>query len=176
MSARMETEPVPWESTESIDQDSAERVLGEIQIEALVVNAERSNSTQAEEQRAGPPPEWKGGLLLGEQWNSWAAKRDEMQMEIKRGKECLEQVQRELATLRGRLEEWPAYESVCGKNPMGDYLQAISVKERIEQYLPIWLKRREEQLRALDLQLKNRADSYGPSICSERPRVPEKEL
>lgn len=167
----METKPFRWESTEQIEQDSTGRVLGEIQIEALVGNAEKSNSSspvhetasQTENQRTGPPSERKrcAGLAPGEPWKAWAAKRDQMRMDIKRGKECLEQIQRELETLRRSLEEWPAYETVCGKNPMGDYLQAIAVKERIEQYLPVWLRRREEQLRALDRQLQSFGDQQG---------------
>jgi hypothetical protein len=78
-----------------------------------------------------------------------------MRTEIKRGWELLEQVQRELAVLRARLDEWAGYEVVCGKNPLSEYMQAIAAKERIEQYLPVWLKRREEQLHALDRQIEH---------------------
>ena len=139
MSARMETEQVNWESR--IVPETKERALVESEIEC----------------RSGAKPEDNGrtALALQEQWDVWFAKRDQMRSEIKRGWEFLEQVQRELAVLRTRLDEWPGYEVVCGKNPLSEYMQAIAAKERIEQYLPSWLKRREEQLHALNRQLEH---------------------
>jgi hypothetical protein len=62
-----------------------------------------------------------------------------------------------LATLRSRLEEWPGYETVCGKNPLSEYMQTIAAKERIEQYLPVWLKRREEELHSLSREIERGA-------------------
>lgn len=115
MSARMETEPVSWESAEVTCGEVTGGTLSEIEV----------------------------------------SKRDQMRTEIKRGRELLEQVQCELVVLRARLDEWAGYEVVCGKNPLSDYMQAIAVKERIEQYLPVWLKRREEQLHALDRQMEH---------------------
>jgi len=166
MSARMETEPISWESAERGDPDATRRALSELPIEGLVRHTEndlagplREAALQAEDERTDLKSETKrySSMPLQEQWKAWSAKRDEMRLDIKRGKECLEQVQRELAALRGRLEEWRGYETICGTNPLHDYMQAIATKERVEQYLPGWLKRREEQLRALDRQLENYA-------------------
>lgn len=145
MSARMETEPVSWKSAERTGREKTGAALREIEIEHLdrsVASARR------------------------EQWDTWFNKRDQMRMEIKRGWELLEQVQRELAVLRARLDEWAGYELVCGKNPLSDYMQTIAAKERIEQYLPIWLKRREEQLHALDRQMEHGALQTGTEELS----------
>jgi len=110
-----------------------------------------------ERRRPGDPPEQNrsAGPTLQGQWDAWSSKRDQMRTEIRRGWEFLEQIQRELAVLRARLDEWAGYEVVCGKNPLPDYMQTIAAKERIEQYLPVWLKRREEQLTALDSQMEH---------------------
>lgn len=164
MSARMETEPISWESAERVDQEAPRRALSELPIEGLGRHAEndlaeplRATASQAENKRTDLESQIKrcSSMPLQEQWKAWSAKRDETRLDIKRGKECLEQVQLELSALRARLEEWRGYETICGTNPLPDYLQAIATKERIEQFLPGWLKRREEQLRALDRQLEN---------------------
>ena len=162
----METEPVSWESAEGTCSDVTGGALSEIEVEHLVRRAKKdglpsSLSAQAEAEKSDREQKRRGGSGLEEQRNSLFSKRDKMRSEIKRGWELLEQVQRELAVLRARLDEWAGYEVVCGKNPLSDYMQAIAAKERIEQYLPVWLKRREEQLQALDRQIEHNAVREG---------------
>jgi hypothetical protein len=154
----METEALHWEEIQSFGLDAG-RNPSEIQIESLCSNFEQRNlvaplreahaalartehSKEGEEKR-------QAALALQEQWNTWFVQREQLRGEIKRGKELLEQVQGELAALRTHLEEWPAYERICGKNPLFDYLHSIWIKERIEQFLPAWVKRREDQLNAI---------------------------
>src|SRR3954470_16010519 len=91
----------------------------------------------------------RAALELQEQWTSWLKERESLRADIKRGIEYLDQVVKEHALARAGLEQWPAYERHCGKNPVFDYAQTLLVSERIEQFLPDWLKRREAQLNAL---------------------------
>jgi hypothetical protein len=156
----METEPVTWEAAESTSSEG--RALSEIELQEFVRTAQNNELPpplwlETAPERSASPSEQKrrGAAISPELWNSWFSKRDQMRTEIKRGWELLEQVQRELAVLRARLDEWAGYEVVCGKNPLSEYMQAIAAKERIEQYLPVWLKRREEQLHALDRQIEH---------------------
>ena len=148
MSAGMETEPVSWPTAESIHRYATGRTLSEIESEQLSHHPEKRDAIMSARPREKHQTE-----TLPEQSDAWFAKRDKMRSEIKRGRECLEQVKSELAALRARLDEWPGYELICGNNPMPDYMQAIAAKERIEQFLPGWLKDREAQLQALDLQI-----------------------
>jgi len=156
----MEIEQVSWESTEDINPKSRERTLSAIELERLVRKMESSPLSEPGTNRSREPNR-RTALEPREQLDLWFTKRDQMRTEIKRGWELLEQVQRELAVLHARLDEWPGYELVCGKNPLPDYMQAIAAKERIEQYLPAWLKRREEQLDALDRQMEHCARQNG---------------
>jgi hypothetical protein len=89
-------------------------------------------------------------VAFQEQWDSWLAQRERLCEEIKRGKECLEQVRRDLVITRAQLEEWPAYEWHCGKNPLPEFIQSISISERIEQFLPGWLRRQQARLNQLN--------------------------
>jgi hypothetical protein len=160
MSARMETEPVSWESAEGTRGEA--KALGEIAVELdrAVRTAQKNDLAHPlGPQQPGDTSDQKHRAVAArdEQYSSWSAQRDQMRTEIKRGRELLEQVQRELALLRARLDDWARYEVVCGKNPLSEYMQAIAAKERIEQYLPVWLKRREEQLHALDRQMQHNA-------------------
>src|SRR5262249_45828255 len=168
MSARMEVEPVSWETTEELRGESVGRHLTEIQIESFVRNSDNRNlvaplreahAALAEAQRTEGVPEEKGkaALAIQEQWNTWSVRREELRNEVKRGRECLEQVRKELAALRVRLEEWPTYENICGRNPLPEYMQSLVAKQHIEQFLPGWVKRREEQLLALGRQMEQRA-------------------
>jgi len=168
MSARMETEPVSWESGEGASGEVTGRTLSDIAVEHVGRTAQKNELApplppQAETERAGGPSEQnrRAVAALDEQRSSWFAQRDQMRIEIKRGRELLEQVQRELALLRARLDDWARYEVVCGKNPLSEYMQAIAAKERIEQYLPVWLKCREEQLHALDRKMEHNAVRSG---------------
>jgi len=155
----METEPVFWKSAEGNCGEGG--TLSEIELERFVPTAPNKElPSRTSEQKPC------AASALQEQWNSWLTKRDQMRTEIKRGRELLEQIQRELAVLRARLDEWAGYEVVCGKNPLSEYMQAIATKERIEQYLPVWLKRREEQLQALDRQMEHNAARSGAEQLS----------
>jgi hypothetical protein len=171
----METEPVSWESAGRITPETMGEALSEIKVECMARNVEQMNlparlgevhSAQGKPQETGARANEKRGtdLALQDQRDTWFAKRDQMRTEINRGRELLEQIQRELAALRTQLDEWPGYEVVCGKNPLSEYMQAIAAKERIEQYLPAWLKRREEQLHALDRQAAHCAKRNGANI------------
>lgn len=158
----METEPVSWESAEGTRGEV--KALSEIAVELdrAVRTAQKNDlahplGPQVEAEQPGDTSDQKRRVVAArdEQYSSWSAQRDQMRTEIKRGRELLEQVQRELALLRARLDDWARYEVVCGKNPLSEYMQAIAAKERIEQYLPVWLKQREEQLHALDRQMQH---------------------
>ncbi len=70
-------------------------------------------------------------------------------------------MQRDLAVLRGRLEDWPACERICGLNQLPEYMQSLAASERIEQFLPGWLKRREERLHALGRKMERCARQNG---------------
>src|SRR5262245_17602354 len=160
MSARMQVEPADWETTEALSRESVGRHITEIQIERFFRNSDNRNLVaplreihealtenrrtegEAEEKR-------KAAVALQEQWEAWSTEREELRNEIKRGRECLEQVREELTALRSGLEEWPTYEKICGKNPLPEYMQALAAKEQIDQFLPGWVSRREEQLLAL---------------------------
>jgi hypothetical protein len=100
-------------------------------------------------------------LAVQEQWCAWLDDRERLKSEIRRGQECLAQAQRELAELREQLEEWPIYENVCGRNPLADYMQALTAKEQIGKFLPVWLKRRERQLQEINRKLERRARQQG---------------
>jgi len=106
-------------------------------------------------------PAGSATLSLQEKWEGWLVRRELLRNDLKRGKELLDNTQRELAQLRSQLEEWPAYERVCGKNPIMDYMQAIAAQERIEQFLPAWLKRRETELATLNRALEECARQNG---------------
>jgi hypothetical protein len=83
------------------------------------------------------------------QWSSWVLECELLRNHIKRGQECLEQVRTELAAARTELEDWPAYEQICGVNPLREYFQEIAAKEQIAKFLPGWLRRQENKLQNL---------------------------
>jgi len=95
----------------------------------------------------------RAALALQERWNSWLLEREVLREEIKRGRECLAQVQEELAKTRAGLEDWVRYERECGKNPLFTSTESLGAKERVKEFLPGWLDRREEQLRRLDAEM-----------------------
>ncbi len=159
MSARMQTELVNYDPA-APGQKLGVLNVTEAQVEALFRNfepkdlvaplrhirrgpAHSAGSPAATEQRR------REAVALQEQWNTWMRQRDQFRADIKRGQEVLEQVRTDLETLRSRLEEWSSDESICGRNPLPEYIQQLLVKERIEQFLPMWLKRREEQLQCV---------------------------
>jgi hypothetical protein len=83
------------------------------------------------------------------QWEGWLAERERLREGLRRGREYLSEVERELAELRERVEKWPTHERTCGRNPLADDLANIMAKERERDFLPGWLERREEELRAV---------------------------
>jgi chromosome segregation ATPase len=168
----METERLNWQETDGSGLGNYGKQLSEIQIECYLRNVEPKNlvaplrEVQAVLKEVQPAREsaetqrW-AALALQEQWNAWLDQRDQLRTGIKRGKEYLDQVQKELAGMRARLEDWAVYERTCGKNPLPSYIEAITANERIEQFLPGWLERRKEQLGALNRQLETCARENG---------------
>ncbi len=170
MSAR--TERQSWDGLESITPAGPGRDRTDVEVECLFSNTDQQNLVAAlREARAvaGHPEQpatairekRRAALALQEQWDAWFGERDLLRSEIKRGKECLEQVQKELAAIRSRLDEWTAFERVCGKNPLCEYMHALTVHERLEQFLPGWLERREQRLQTVDRQMRSCAKQNG---------------
>jgi len=83
------------------------------------------------------------------QVRSWLVKREFLKNDVQRGRECRQQVRRELESLRAQLSDWAAYERICGRNPCSDLVQAPRGEERIENFLPEWSQQQEEQIAAL---------------------------
>ena len=170
MSARIETETTSVERAEQIHRDFSGKDWNMIEIESLLCNIDEKNlvaplrEAKAAIGKTGgarADEKQREALALQEQWNSWLLQRELLREEIKRGRECLDQVREELRTLHLRLEDWPAYERECGKNPLFRFTQALSVNERVEKFLPNWLERRETQLKALSREMDLCAKKYG---------------
>jgi hypothetical protein len=160
MSASLQMETEHWKNNGRFAGSSVGTDPSVIEMERFFRNADQSNivaplrearAAQAKEQRPKRRLEEKrrAALALQERWNGWLEEREQVRNDIKRGKECLEQVQRDQALARAGLEQWPEYERVCGKNPLFQYTETLVINERIEQFLPAWLKRREERLAAI---------------------------
>jgi hypothetical protein len=157
MSARIELEPVSWNSFEAMNENLT-KTLGDTNVESFLRDF-GSNAviplheiSAKETRRSGKdtsPAKRRASVTIQAQWGSWLVERDRLRTGIKRGEECLEQMRKELRKLRGDLEEWPDYERICGKNPLEDYMQSITAKERIAKFLPVWLKRQQAQLQTL---------------------------
>ncbi len=168
----METETSGWGDLSHTAPILGGKNLSEIEMECVFRNANQDHlvtplrqaleattrvahsTEQAEQQR-------RSALALQEQWDTLFAQREQLRIELRRGGELLEQVQEELATQRACLEDWPLYERVCGHNPLPDYMQSLLVKERMEQFLPGWLSRREESLKALQRKMEHCAKENG---------------
>jgi hypothetical protein len=87
-------------------------------------------------------------------WRDQCAKRDRLRHEIKRGKEVLADTRQQLDDRHARLDQWAVFERTCGPNGLESYMQSILALERIQHFLPTWVKRRENQLRVLEHQMK----------------------
>jgi len=144
--------------------ETTETGLSEVEMECLVQNFDEKNLVPTLRQiRAGSSngkarktisnDQRRAAVALQHQWESWLAQRELLRTQIKRGKECLEQVRKELAVRRAELEDWPEYERVCGKNPLIDCMTILLAQERIAKFLPGWLKRQQTQLNALNRKL-----------------------
>ena len=172
MSARMEVESRNWKNLESVSGEHPGQEVLDVQLESFLRNADetslvaplreaQANLASAQRPRAGAQAERRAALVLQQQWNAWLDERDVLINEIKRGNECLAQIQEELGDMRVRLEEWAAYERHCGKNPLFDFMQSIATKERLERFLPRWLARREAQLHRLNQDIELCARQHG---------------
>ena len=160
MSAKLEMEATSWAEMDRGAIESGVNDLTAIEIESLLRNMDQRNvvaplrEAHAAVHSAGAvngegARKSRAALALQEQWSGWLAEREILREEIKRGTECLERVREELAATRPRLEDWAAYERECGKNPLFHYVQSLWINERIENFLPGWLERRERKLAAL---------------------------
>jgi hypothetical protein len=176
MSARKQIEPLPWNPQASAAyglEPAGELGLGCVghgQPKRAAITPLLASQANGPEGEAVEPLRG-AGVAASEQSEHWRAQREVLRGEIKRGRECLEETERELVSLRNRLEEWPAYERICGRNPLQDYMQVLAAKERIAQFLPGWLTRREAQLRVLSAQLE-RCLGKAPMVLAESPPSP----
>lgn len=171
MSAKLEMEATHWEEMERIGQETENCDLSAIEMESLLRNMDERNvvrplrEARATVAQMGAVKDGaikrREALALQEQWNGWLMQREQLREEIKRGKECLERVRNEIAVTRARLEEWPEYERECGKNPLFHYMECLIASERIEQFLPGWLDRRENKLANLRQQMEAWAKANG---------------
>ena len=135
--------------------------LSEVEIESLVHNFDEKNlvaplrqihasSNNGKARKTASHNQRRAAVALQHKWQSWLVQRDLLRTQIKRGKDCLQQTRKELVAARNDLEDWPAYERICGKNPLIDYMVTLSAKERIAKFLPGWLKRQQAQLNTLN--------------------------
>jgi hypothetical protein len=128
MSARTEFEPLSWEEAEQRCYATVSPLI------ACPANARERNAVLT------MTPALRESLM---------ERCEHLRNQITRGRECLEQTRRNLSEIRVRLEEWPAYEECCGRNPLNEFTQLLLANERIEEFLPDWLRRREEALELL---------------------------
>ena len=172
MSARLQTETVSWEQGERLASERPLKLASETELESLFRNFDQKDLVaplreihKAQAEMAGSPEgsevRRRAALQLQQHWEELLVQRELLRSEIKRGKEILEQLQRDLGKLRSRLDDWPGFERVCGKNPLLDYMQAIAAHEKVEQFLPAWLNRREAQLANLIVNLEETARETG---------------
>ncbi len=172
MSARMESEAISWNHADTLNTEVSLQDPSEIQVELLFKNFDQRNLVAplrevraARSKAANSAPaageKRREALALQEQWERWLVERELLRNELKRGKELLEQTRKELTILRSNLEDWPGYERVCGKNPLPDYMQTLCAQERIEQFLPGWLQRREAKLAKVTRDLEECARNNG---------------
>lgn len=105
-------------------------------------------------------------VALEMQWNALLGEQDLLREEIRRGKECLLQTQSELAESRSQLEEWPAYERRCGGHCLPRLTESVAANRRVERFLNGWLKRRQNQLAAVNEAIARYAKANGPGHLS----------
>ena len=172
MSARMQIETQRWKERDKFAQSNGGKDLSVIELECIVRNVEQKNlvapmreasAALSREHRPsqGTQEKRRAAIALQTQWNAWLEERELLRGEIKRGKECLEQIKRDQAIARAGLEQWPEYEKVCGKNPLFQYTETLVINERIEKFLPDWLKRRQDRLDAIMREMEQCARQNG---------------
>src|ERR1051326_8617701 len=109
MSARLEVGIKDWKQLDRSRLD-----LTAIEMESVLENMDQRNVVKPlreahaalaanELSRQGGGEQRKAALALQERWNAWLAKRETLREEIKRGKECLEQVTRDVLATRARM-------------------------------------------------------------------------
>jgi len=171
MSAKLEMEVAHWEEMNALAQEVEKDDLSAIEMESLLRNLDEKNVVRPLREAHATAAQnsvikdgvmkRRAALALQDQWSGWLAQRELLREEIKRGKECLERVRHEIALTHARLEDWAEYERECGKNPLFHYMDALTANERIEQYLPGWLERREKKLGRLHQQMELWATANG---------------
>jgi hypothetical protein len=140
--ARTDFEPLTWEEAEQnrlecLDEHFSPIPRGPSPLAPSPPPAARPQAASP----SGPAP-----LHLSE---SPAERAERLRGEIKRGREYRDQAEKDLAERRAQLESWPAYERICGKNPLENLTRSAMVSERIAGFLAGWLERREAELAAL---------------------------
>lgn len=73
-------------------------------------------------------------------------RQEELRANIRRGREYLEQVTRELRATQEILEDWPVYEKHCGANPLAQLTRTLVEHQHMADFLAGWLKRQEARL------------------------------
>src|SRR5690242_17232383 len=135
MSAKLEVDSLRW--NEALETQGRTATL--VDIENLFRNADENGLVKplreahqglsgTGETRRQAEQQCLAALAIQEQWNAWMAQREQLRNDIRRGREVLDQVRRDLALLRSRVEEWATFERHCGRNPLQDYLEEIVAK------------------------------------------------
>lgn len=78
--------------------------------------------------------------------DSLLQQQDQLRNEIRRGKEYLQQLQKNLDESRTSLEQWNRYELISSIHPLDHLIETMSLQERTQQFLVGWLKRQEQKL------------------------------
>ncbi len=170
----MEVDVVNWETLETIHQANCFGRVPNLALEseldplfppfedsAILELLRQVHTVHTPGSALDPATKKRRGSDLQAQWQDWLAERDQLQFEIKRGREFLQQVQKELTLARKGLEDWANSERLNGRNPLLGYTQAIVVRERVEQFLAGWLATREERLKELRQEMEQYAQKHG---------------
>src|SRR5262245_12396281 len=110
----------------------------------LIAPLREAKSALAHDQALSPQKvrELQIAILLQDEWEASLVQREFLKNDVQRGRECLQKVRGEIESLRAQLNDWAAYERICGQNPLSDLMEALVVKERIAEFLPQWIKER----------------------------------
>ena len=166
MSARTELKSLNWDALNPAQVDITAKLTNDMDLETVFGNYGSSSKIprladspgkmgRKPNARAARGAAGRTSAAHAHSGGGWDVQRELLVSQIKRGEECLDQIRRDLAAVRADLEEWPAYERICGRNPLADYLQSISAKEQIVKFLPGWLKRQRQQLQNLNRKMES---------------------
>ena len=139
MSARAEFEPLSWEEAEENRREALPQILPDPRQRDLSQDGEQGSLAFAMSGSRSP-------IGTQENWRALLQRRDQLGREIKKGKERLEDIQKELMESRLVLEQWPVYEKQCGRNPLPHLMQSVAAKEHVENFLQGWLRRHKDAL------------------------------